>query len=74
VAVAEVSGPAAGLAAADELKLESYYLFHAVRADFLRRLRRTGPAADAYAAAITLAGNAAERDYLRGRLESLTGE
>ena len=74
VAVAEVSGPAAGLAAADELKLESYYLFHAVRADFLRRLRRTGPAADAYAAAITLASNAAERDYLRGRLESLTGE
>jgi RNA polymerase sigma-70 factor (ECF subfamily) len=74
VAVAEVSGPAAGLAAADELGLESYYLFHAVRADFLRRLGRAGEAASAYAAAIDKAGNAAERDFLRGRLDSLMSD
>jgi RNA polymerase sigma-70 factor, ECF subfamily len=74
VAVAEVSGPAAGLAAADELGLESYYLFHAVRADFLCRLGRAGEAAGAYAAAIERAGNAAERDFLRGRLDSLRGD
>jgi RNA polymerase sigma-70 factor, ECF subfamily len=48
VALAEVRGPAAGLAAVDGLRssgLDSYYLFHAARADLLRRLRRDGEAA-----------------------------
>ena len=40
VAVAEVQGPAAGLALVDELELPQYYLCHAVRADLLRRLGR----------------------------------
>jgi RNA polymerase sigma-70 factor, ECF subfamily len=72
VALAEVSGPAAGLAATDDLPLESYYLFHAIRADFLRRLGRAEPAAAAYESAIDRTANAAEREFLRGRLASLT--
>ncbi len=73
VALAEVSGPAAGLAATDGLPLQSYYLFHAVRADFLSRLGRPAQAAAAYESAIARTANAAERQFLRGRLASLTG-
>ena len=64
VAVAEVHGPAAALALADELDLDRYYLFHAIRADLLRRLGRPAEAGAAYQAAIERAGNAAERAYL----------
>jgi RNA polymerase sigma-70 factor (ECF subfamily) len=52
VAVAEVSGPAAALAQLNTLDLDSYHLFHATRADLLRRLGRTEQAAAAYDAAI----------------------
>ena len=48
VALAEVRGPAAGLAAVDDLRspaLDSYYLFNAARADLLRRLGRDDEAA-----------------------------
>jgi RNA polymerase sigma-70 factor, ECF subfamily len=72
VAVAEVHGPAAGLALADGLDLGSYYLYHAVRGHLLRQLGRTAEAAAAYRAALDRAGNAAERDFLRGRLRELT--
>ena len=65
VAVAEVEGPQAALALVDGLSLRDYYLFHAIRADLLRRLGRGGEAALAYDAAIAHAGNAAERDFLR---------
>jgi RNA polymerase sigma-70 factor (ECF subfamily) len=65
VAVAEVAGPAAGLALVDELSLDSYYLFHAVRADLLARLDRPDEAADAYAAAVERTGNEAEQAFLR---------
>ena len=65
VAVAEVEGPQAALALVDGLSLRDYYLFHAIRADLLRRLGRDGEAALAYDAAIAHAGNAAERDFLR---------
>jgi RNA polymerase sigma-70 factor (ECF subfamily) len=64
VAVAEVDGPAAGLALVDELDLDRYYLFHAIRADLLRRLGRRAEAGAAYDAAIARAGNEAERAYL----------
>jgi len=64
VAVAEVDGPAAALALVDDLNLEGYYLFHAIRADLLRRLGRAAEAALAYQAAIDLTQNAAERDFL----------
>ena len=45
VAVAEVDGPAAALALVDGLDLDRYYLFHAIRADLLRRLGRRAEAA-----------------------------
>jgi RNA polymerase sigma-70 factor, ECF subfamily len=68
VAVAEVQGPAAGLDLVDALNLDGYYLYHAIRADLLRRLGRDAEAAGAYEAALALSGNAAERDYLSARL------
>jgi RNA polymerase sigma-70 factor (ECF subfamily) len=71
VAVAEVSGPAAGLALVDALDLADYRVHHAVRADLLRRLGLGEAAADAYRAAIRLAGSAAERRFLERRLASL---
>jgi RNA polymerase sigma-70 factor (ECF subfamily) len=50
------------------LDLGRYHLFHAIRADLLRRLGRTDEAVKAYDAAIALATNATERDFLlRGR-------
>jgi RNA polymerase sigma-70 factor (ECF subfamily) len=65
VAVAEVEGPHAALTLVDALDLDHYYLFHAIRADLLSRLGRTGDAADAYDEAIARAENAAEREFLR---------
>ena len=64
VAVAEVEGPAAGLRLVDETRLEDYHLFHAIRADLLRRLGRSDEAAIAYAAASDRTENAAERAFL----------
>ncbi|MFC0451463.1 RNA polymerase sigma factor [Rhodococcus jostii] len=71
VAVAEVSGAAEGLALVDQLALDEYHPYHAVRADLLRRLGRTGDAARAYDAAIARTENAAERDFLRTQRDSL---
>jgi RNA polymerase sigma-70 factor (ECF subfamily) len=71
VAVAEVSGAAAGLALVDALDLADYRVYHAVRADLLRRLGLDVAAAEAYRAAIRLAGSAAERRFLERRLDSL---
>jgi RNA polymerase sigma-70 factor (ECF subfamily) len=73
VAVAEVDGPAAALALVDGLDLQGWHLFHAIRADLLRRLGRDAEAARAYEAAIARTGNAAERDFLRRRRQALTG-
>ena len=64
VAVAEVSGPSAALALVDRLDLDRYYVFHAVRADLLRRLDRSIEAGAAYAKAATLTDNEAERAFL----------
>jgi RNA polymerase sigma-70 factor (ECF subfamily) len=72
VAVAEVEGPGAALALVDRTGLRDYYLFHAIRADLLRRLGRAGEAALAYDEAIARTGNAAERDFLRRSREALT--
>jgi len=71
VAVAEVAGPAAALPLVDALDLDGYHVFHAVRADLLRRLGRTEEAAAAYAAAVERTANAAERAYLTERRASL---
>jgi RNA polymerase sigma-70 factor (ECF subfamily) len=71
VALAQVAGPAAGLAAADALAAEpvmaEYRFFHAARADFLRRLARWAEAADAYGRALALAPNGPEREFLERR-------
>jgi len=73
VAVAEVHGPAAGLDAVDVLRpdLAGYHLFHATRADLLRRMGRADDAVKAYDAALTLVANAAERRFLEDRRRSL---
>jgi len=71
VAVAEVEGPEAALALVDGLELDSYHLFHAIRADLLRRLGRDAEAAAAYEAAIARAGNAPERAFLERRRQAL---
>jgi len=76
VALAEVRGPAAGLAAVDGLRssgLDRYYLFHAARADLLRRLRRDGEAAAAYATARSLTANPAEQAFLDAQRARSTG-
>ena len=74
VAVAEVAGPEAGLAAVAELDLASYHLFHATRGNLLQRLGRDAEAAAAYRAALDTATNAAEQEFLeRRRLESAGG-
>jgi RNA polymerase sigma-70 factor (ECF subfamily) len=72
VAVAEVHGPALALAAIESLDLDDYHLFHALRADLLRRLGRSEEAAAAYADALARAGNAAERRFLEARRGSVT--
>jgi RNA polymerase sigma-70 factor (ECF subfamily) len=72
VAVAEVEGPSAALTLVDELDLDGYHLFHAIRADLLRRLGRDAEAVRAYERAISRAGNTAERDFLDRSLRSLT--
>jgi len=67
VAVAEVDGPLTALGLVDDLDLDRYYLFHAIRADLLQRLGRMTEAADAFDVAISRAENAAERAFLRSR-------
>lgn len=71
VAVAELEGPAAALALVDALELPDYYLLHAVRADLLRRLGRSGEAALAYGAALARTDNARERELLERRRQQL---
>ena len=68
VALAEVEGPEPALALVDALGLEEYYLFHAVRADFLVRLGRHAEAAAAYRSALRLVRNASDRTFLESRL------
>jgi RNA polymerase sigma-70 factor (ECF subfamily) len=72
VAVAEVDGPGQALAQLDSLALEDYYLFHAIRADLLRRLGRGAEAVAGYEAALARTANGAERSFLQRRLRQLT--
>jgi RNA polymerase sigma-70 factor (ECF subfamily) len=71
VAVGEVEGPEAALRLVDGLDLGGYHLFHAIRADLLRRLGRNAEAAAAYRAAIERSENAAEREFLERRLQAM---
>ncbi len=70
VAVAELEGPETALSIVDALPLDRYYLFHAIRADLLRRLGRVAEASAAYERAIARSENAAERTFLERRHRS----
>ncbi len=71
VAVAEVDGPQAALVLVEDLRLDGYHLFHAIRADLLRRLGRAEEAETAYDAAIARTANEAERAFLRRARQKL---
>jgi RNA polymerase sigma-70 factor (ECF subfamily) len=71
VAVAELDGPEAALADVEPLDLDGYHLFHAIRADLLRRLGRDAEAAAAYDAALALTANEVERRFLQRRRDAL---
>jgi RNA polymerase sigma-70 factor (ECF subfamily) len=73
VAIAERDGPEAGLALMDDLDLDGYHLFHAARADLLRRLERLDEAAAAYRRALSLTDSEVERDFLARRLHNIKG-
>ena len=77
VAVAMSDGFEKGLSEIHRLgesgQLDSYYLYHAARADLLRRLRRKEEALTAYERALALTANAVERRYLRRRIAELAG-
>ena len=68
VALAEVQGPDTALALLDDLDLDGYHLFHAIRADLLERLGRGADAAAAYDAALARAENTSERALLQRKL------
>jgi RNA polymerase sigma-70 factor (ECF subfamily) len=70
IALGEVQGPQAALDVLDGLDLDEYQLFHAARADLLRRLGRHDEARPAYALAASLAVSDAERVFLSDRLET----
>ena len=71
VAVAEIHGPRNALELIDVLPLDGYYLYHAIRADLLRRLGHPHDAAAAYQAAIDRTDNATEIRFLRGRMAAI---
>jgi RNA polymerase sigma-70 factor (ECF subfamily) len=75
VAVAMSESLERGLAMIDELgaagELESYRLYHAARADLLRRMGRNLEAIECYRRALSLTSNAVELRYLGRRLSSI---
>ena len=71
VAVAEVEGTSAALALLERLELDDYHLFHAIRADLLRRAGRNDEAALAYTAALARTSNAREREFLQRSRQAL---
>jgi RNA polymerase sigma-70 factor (ECF subfamily) len=77
VAVAMSESLERGLAMIDELgaggELDSYRLYHAARADLLRRIGRNLEAMESYRRALTLTSNAVELRYLGRRLSELEG-
>ena len=71
VAAAEVHGVAQALQLVDAIDLPRYHLYHAVRADLLRRIGRTADAAAAYRLALDNCRNKNERDFLMRQSQSL---
>jgi RNA polymerase sigma-70 factor (ECF subfamily) len=78
VAIGMADGPAAGLALVETLtaapRLDDYYLFHATRADLLRRLGRGAEAAESYKRAMALVGSDGERRFLARRVAEMTSD
>lgn len=76
VAVAMADSPGAGLALLDNASLaqslKTYHLYHAARADLLRRAGKTPESAAAYSRALELATNPVERAYLERRLAEVS--
>jgi RNA polymerase sigma-70 factor (ECF subfamily) len=76
VAIAMSEGPQKGLTLIDELgsasEMESYYLYHAARADILRRMMRRDEALGEYRRALALTNNSVEQAYLRRRITEIT--
>ncbi|MFN6122178.1 MAG: RNA polymerase sigma factor [Actinomycetes bacterium] len=74
VAVAMADGAHAGLAELERVDgLDRYHLYHATRAELLHRAGRPAEAADAFAVAISLTGNEAERRHLTRRRRAVLG-
>jgi RNA polymerase sigma-70 factor, ECF subfamily len=73
VAVAEDQGPGDALSIVDALDLGNYHLFHAIRADLLRRLNRNAEAAAEYEAAIACSQNTSEREFLKRTYYAIAG-
>ena len=75
VAIAMMDGPDQGLALVNELAargdLDSYHLFHATRADLLRRNGAIQQAARSYQRALKLVTNESERRFLERRLNEV---
>jgi RNA polymerase sigma-70 factor (ECF subfamily) len=73
VAIAMSEGWAVGLHELDALaaELDEYHLFHAARADLLRRLNRNSESSSAYRRALDLTKNAVEQQFLQSRLNSV---
>jgi RNA polymerase sigma-70 factor (ECF subfamily) len=75
-AIAMAEGPERGLVLIDQLgatnQLTEYHLFHAARADLLRRLNRNPEAAEAYTRALGLTRNPVEQNFLKRRLSQLS--
>jgi RNA polymerase sigma-70 factor, ECF subfamily len=72
VAIAEAHGPEAGLEIVDRLDLGDYRYLHATRGELLRRLGRDAEARSAFARALELAHDEAERRLLERRLAELS--
>jgi len=75
VAMAMSEGPELGLRLIDEgalaKRLNHYYLFHAARADLLRRLNRLEESTAAYSRALSLTSNQVEQQYIRKRIHEI---
>jgi RNA polymerase sigma-70 factor (ECF subfamily) len=76
VAIAMSEGLHKGLTLIDELgsaaEMESYYLYHAARADILRRMMRRDEALQEYRRTLALTTNGVEQAYLRRRIREIT--
>lgn len=78
VSIGMRDGPEAGFSGIDavmaEGTLKTYYLAHAARTDMLRRLGRRDEAKEAYARALALTRQPAERRFLERRIAEMAGK